>query len=84
MGTHTLQRPLAEVKSEALDFMVFMYRIVFGANCDRHFVINMDQAPVYYSMNAKRTLELIERKNNPHPHFDGRHKAGDCGSDDLC
>ena len=40
MGTHTSQRPPAEVESEALNFMVFMRRIVFGANRDRHFVIN--------------------------------------------
>ena len=48
MGTHTLQRVPAEVKSEAVDFMVFMRRIVFGANRDRHFVINMNQTPVYF------------------------------------
>jgi hypothetical protein len=63
MGTHTLQRVPAEVESKALDFMVFMHHIVFGGNCDRHFVINMDQMPVYFSMNAKRTLELTEEKN---------------------
>ena len=61
MGTHTLQRLLAEVECEALDFMVFMCRIIFGANRDRRFVINMDQTPVYFSMNAKRTLELIKK-----------------------
>ena len=41
MGTHRLQRVPAKVKSKALDFMVFMRRIVFGANRDRHFVISM-------------------------------------------
>ena len=40
MGTHTLQRPPAEVKSEALNFMVFMRLIFFGANCDWRFVIS--------------------------------------------
>ncbi len=64
MGMHTLQRVPAKVKSKALDFMVFMRRIIFGANCDWLFVINMDQTPVYFSMNAKRTLELIEKKQS--------------------
>ena len=40
MGTHMSQCPPAEVESKALNFMVFMRRIVFGANRDRHFVIN--------------------------------------------
>ena len=64
MGTHTLQRVPAEVESKALDFMLFMRRIVFGANRDRRYVINMDQTPVYFSMNAKCTLELIKKKQS--------------------
>jgi hypothetical protein len=62
MDTHTSQRVPAEVKSEALDFIVLMHHIIFGANHDWHFIINMDQTPVHFSMNAKRTLELIEKK----------------------
>ena len=62
MGTHTLQCVPVEVKSEALDFMVFMCHIVFGANRDRRVVIYMDQTPVYFSMNANRTLEVFEKK----------------------
>jgi hypothetical protein len=61
MGTHTLQRLPAEVECKALDFMLFMHRIVCGANRNRHFVVNMDQMPVYFSMNAKCMLELIEK-----------------------
>ena len=63
MGTHTLQPVPAEVKSEALNFMLFMRHIVFGVYHDRHFVINMDQTPVYFSMNTKCTLELIKKIN---------------------
>ncbi len=59
MGTHTPQPVPAEVKSEALNFMLFMRHIVFGVYHDRRFVINMDQTPVYFSMNTKCTLELI-------------------------
>ena len=61
MGMHTSQRVPAKVKSKALDFMLFMRHIVFSMNRDRCFVINMDQTPVYFLMNAKRTLELIKK-----------------------
>ena len=62
MGTHTSQRPPAEVEGEASDFMQFMRVIVSGGNRDRHFIINMDQMPVYFSMSSKKTLELIGKK----------------------
>jgi hypothetical protein len=39
-----------------------MCRIVAGSNCDQHFILNMDQIPVYFAMSAKRTLELIGKK----------------------
>ena len=62
MGTHTSQRPPAEVEGEAADFMRFMRGIVSGGNRDRRFIINMDQTPVFFSMSSKRTLELIGKK----------------------
>ncbi len=48
--------------------MLFMRHIVFGANRDRRFVINMDQTPVYFSMNTKLTFELIEEKTSDYAH----------------
>ena len=36
-----------------------MRRMVVGSNRDRRFILNMDQTPVYISMNAKRTLEVV-------------------------
>ncbi len=33
-----------------------------GPHRDRRFIINMDQTPVYFAMNAKRTLELVGTK----------------------
>jgi hypothetical protein len=62
MGTHTSQRPLAKVESKALDFMRFMRQIVLSSNHDWCYILNMDQTPVYFSMNAKRMLELIGGK----------------------
>ena len=62
MGTHTLQYPLAKVESKAFDFMLFMHLIVSSSNCYRHFVTNMDQTPVYFTMNAKQILDIVEKK----------------------
>jgi hypothetical protein len=62
MGTHTSQRPPAEVEGEASDFMRFVRVIVSGGNRDRRFILNMDQTPVYFPMSSKRTLELIGEK----------------------
>ncbi len=62
MGTHTSQRPPAEVEGEASDFMRFVRVIVSGGNRDRRFIINMDQTPVFFSMSSKRTYEVIGKK----------------------
>jgi hypothetical protein len=59
MGTHTLQRPLAEVESKASNFMRCTRLIVNVSNRDQRFIINMDQTPVYFAMNAKRTLDKV-------------------------
>ena len=39
-----------------------MRRIVSGGNCGLCFVINMDQTPVYFLMNAKQTFEVVGKK----------------------
>jgi hypothetical protein len=62
MGTHTFQRPPAEVESKASNFMRFTHLIVNGSNRDWRFIINMDQTPVYFAMNAKRTLDEVGKK----------------------
>jgi hypothetical protein len=62
MGTHTSQCPPANVESKAFNFMRFMCVIVSGGHRDRHFVIYMDQTPVYFTMNSKGTLEVIGEK----------------------
>jgi hypothetical protein len=62
MGTHTLQRLPAKIKSKGLDFMQFMRQIVPSSNRDRRYILNMDQTPVYFSMNAKCRLEIIGGK----------------------
>jgi hypothetical protein len=39
-----------------------MWRIVLSSNRDRHYILNMDQTPVYFLMNTNCTLELIGKK----------------------
>ena len=59
MGTHESQRKPDEVAAEASDYMGVMRQICEGPHRDWRFIINMDQTPVYFTMNAKRTLETI-------------------------
>ncbi len=59
MGTHESQRKPDEVAAEASDYMGVMRQICEGPHRDRRFIMNMDQTPVYFTMNAKRTLETI-------------------------
>jgi hypothetical protein len=61
MGMHMLQCPPAKVESKVF-FMRFMHRIISGGNHDLRFVINMDQTPVYFLMNAKRTFDVVGKK----------------------
>jgi hypothetical protein len=42
--------------------MQFMRLIVSNSNRDRCFIIKMDQTPVYFTVNAKKTLEVIGKK----------------------
>ena len=62
MGTHESQRPPEEVADEARVWMEHTRPLVTGPHRDPEYVINMDQTPMFFSMNAKKTLELIGRK----------------------
>jgi hypothetical protein len=62
MGTHLLQRKPEEVEEEVKDYMCLMCSFLIGRHHDLHFVINMDRMPVYFAMNAKRSLEVIGKK----------------------
>jgi hypothetical protein len=62
MGTHESQHKPEEVQEEATDYMRLIRPFLIGNHRDPRFILNMDQSPVYFSMNAKRTLELIGKK----------------------
>jgi hypothetical protein len=59
MGTHVAQRDPEEVRGEASEYMQSVRSLLSGDHRDRRFILNMDQTPVYFSMNPKRTLEFI-------------------------
>jgi hypothetical protein len=48
MGTHLCQRKPEEVETEASSYMHLIRTLLFGPHCDRHFILNMDQMPVYF------------------------------------
>ena len=60
MGMHVSQRKPDKVAAESSNYMDLMRQIVEGPHHDQHFIINMDQTPVFFTMNAKRMLEVIE------------------------
>ena len=58
MGTHESQRHPDKVAEEASDYMAVVRKLVVGPHRDPRFIMNMDQTPVYFSMNGKRTLNI--------------------------
>jgi hypothetical protein len=62
MGTHESQHKPEEVQEEAADYMRLIRPFLVGNHRDLRFILNMDQTPVYFSMNSKSTLEIIGKK----------------------
>ncbi len=62
MGMHVYQHKPEEVEAEASKFMHLIRPLLFGPHCDRRFILNMDQMPVYFLMSTKKTLELVGKK----------------------
>jgi hypothetical protein len=62
MGAHLSQCKPDEVEAEAKDYMRLICPFIIGPHRDRHFIMNMDQMPVYFAMSMKRTLELVGKQ----------------------
>jgi hypothetical protein len=62
MGTHVCQHKPEKDKAEASNFMCLIRPLLFGPHRNRHFILNMDQTPVYFLMSTKKTLELVKKK----------------------
>ena len=62
MGTHVSQCALAEMESEARDFIMVTRPKVSNPCHHQDYVLNMDQTPIPFSFNQKSTLELIRQR----------------------
>jgi len=63
MGMHKLQRTPEEDEEEAKDYIHLICPCLIGNHCDQRFILNMDQTPVYFSMNPKCMLEIIKKNH---------------------
>jgi hypothetical protein len=62
MGTKVSQRLPTEVCQEATEFQEFIRPMLIGPERCPHWIINMDQTPVFFSMHPKKTLEILGTK----------------------
>ena len=62
MGTHESQRDPRETATEALDYMQHVRVKLAQPNRHADYIINMDQTPIPFTFNSKRTLEMVGKK----------------------
>ena len=63
MGTGESQRNPKEIVADAMEFIENTVRPKIAApNRHEDYIINMDQTPVYFSMESKKTLEVLGAK----------------------
>ena len=62
MGTHESQRGPGETAAEALDYMQHVRVKLAQPNQHADYIINMDQTPIPFTFNSKRTLEMVGKK----------------------
>ena len=62
MGTKVSQRSPSEVGEEATEFQEFIRPMLLGPERSLHWIIKMDQTPVFFSMHPKKTLEILGTK----------------------
>jgi hypothetical protein len=63
MGTHECQKPPSETRGDAQDYIDNIRPKILGPNRHEDYIYNMDQTPVFFAMNSKRTLELIGKRS---------------------
>lgn len=62
MGTHESQRSPSETAGMALDYVEIIRPRLGQSNRHQDFIINMDQTPIPFTFNAKKTLELVGQR----------------------
>ena len=68
MGTHVSQHPPPEVKSKTSNYMCCVSFHVDGMNWNQHFILKLDQMPIFFLMNAKRMLKVVDKKTSTSAH----------------
>jgi hypothetical protein len=62
MGPHESQKAPSETEKLAEDYMVETVRpLLSQPNCSQDYILNMDQTPIPFTFDAKRTLEIMGR-----------------------
>ena len=59
LGTNESQRSPSETANDAKDFMQYIRPVVVQNNRHHDYILNMDQTPIPFTFNAKRTLEMV-------------------------
>ena len=59
VATHMAQRDPREVEAEALEFLEYIRPRLMGSHRSPHYIINMDQTPVYHAMCSGKTIERV-------------------------
>ena len=62
MGTYVSQKPPAETVELSKDFLEIVRPLLNQPNRHKDFIINMDQTPVFFSMESKKTLAKVGAK----------------------
>ena len=60
MGTHLSQRQPSEMEEIATDFIHVTWEKLQMSCSDKAYIINMDQTPVPFSYDPKKTLKLLD------------------------
>jgi hypothetical protein len=68
MGMHLCQCKPEEVEAEAGNYMCLICTLLFVPHCDRHFILNMDQMPVYFLMSTKGRWSWLKKKRSISAH----------------
>jgi hypothetical protein len=64
LGTHESQRACAEAVVEALDYIQNVAHPKVSVQqgiCHEDFILNMDQTPILFTYNARKTIEVVGR-----------------------
>jgi hypothetical protein len=61
--THKVQQDPSKVKVQALKFLEYIRPCMADGSCHPDYIINMDQTPVWHSMDSSRTIDRVGVRN---------------------